>query len=165
MGDVTIRPASMEDLPAVIAMLEEVDELHRIALPWLFRKVDEPRAAGFLEEFVAKQDRAMLLATTSAGALAGVLYMFLRQGARAPLVVPAIVAEIDALVVGRAWRRRGVGKCLVQAALRWATDHGATRTELGVYEFNESARRFWESVGFHTLSRRLVAHARGSADV
>ena len=34
-----------------------------------------------------------------------------------------------------------------------------TRTELGVYEFNEPARRFWATTGFETLSRRLVVHS------
>jgi GNAT superfamily N-acetyltransferase len=84
--------------------------------------------------------------------------MFLRPAARAPIVQPAVVAEIDALVVSPSGRRQGVGSRLVRAALQWAADHGATRTELGVYEFNEAARAFWASVGFETLSRRLVVH-------
>jgi GNAT superfamily N-acetyltransferase len=58
----------------------------------------------------------------------------------------------------QSWRTCGVR--LVQAALQWATDNGATRTELGVYEFNEAARAFWASLGFETLSRRLVAHSK-----
>lgn len=155
--ELIIKRAALADLPAAIAMLDEVDELHREALPWLFRQVDEPRPQGFLEDFVSQSDRTMLLATEG-GTLAGVLYAFLRQPARAPIVRPTVIAEIDTLVVGHAFRRRGVGKGLVQAALEWATHKGATRTELGVYEFNEAARAFWASQGFQTLSRRLVAH-------
>ena len=45
-------------------------------------------------------------------------------------------------------------------SLRWADESGATRTERGVYEFNESARAFWHSVGFQTLSLRLVLHSK-----
>jgi hypothetical protein len=37
-------------------------------------------------------------------------------------------------------------------------DVHATRTELGVYEFNEEARIFWESMGFATLFRRMCRH-------
>jgi GNAT superfamily N-acetyltransferase len=158
VGEIAIRRAVIEDLPAVIAMLREVDDLHREALPWLFRRVDHAALGGFLEDYITKQDRTMLLATSPEGPL-GVLYIFIRQPARAPIVQPAVVAEIDALVVSPSARRQGVGSRLVRAALQWGADRGATRTELNVYEFNEAARAFWASVGFETLSRRLVAHS------
>jgi GNAT superfamily N-acetyltransferase len=161
--EVTIRCAVIEDLPAVVAILLEIDDLHREGLPWLFRQVDQAALGGFLEDYITKHDRTMLLATTPEGPLAplaGVLYLFIRPPARAPIVRPAVVAEIDALVVSASARRLGVGSRLVRAALQWAAAQGATRTELGVYEFNEAARDFWASVGFETLSRRLVAHPK-----
>lgn len=157
MSVFSIRPAVMEDLPAVIALLEVVDDLHREALPWLFRKVEDRSRTQFLEDYVSQPDRTMLVAMTSKNELAGVLYMLIRSASRAPIVLPALVAEIDSLVVDRSARRQGVGTRLVRAALQWARDQGAARTELGVYEFNDEARAFWESVGFQTLSRRMVA--------
>ena len=48
---------------------------------------------------------------------------------------------------------------LVEAALAWARLAGATRTELGVYDFNEGARAFWASLGFQVLSYRMVRHS------
>ena len=156
MGDVTVRRAVRADLAAVTALLEDADALHRDALPWLFRQVDEPLLLGFLEAFVSKADHAMFLAAAPDGSLAGVVYIFVREPSRAPIVEPAVVAEISALVVAPAFRRQRVGTHLVEAALRWAEDVGATRTELSVFEFNEPARAFWESLGFQTLYRRLV---------
>jgi GNAT superfamily N-acetyltransferase len=163
MGKVTIRRAVVSDLAAVVGLLEDVDQLHRSALPWLFREVGEPAWTGFLEPYVSQSDRVMFLARAPDRSLAGVLYMLLRQPARAPIVEPTLVAEIDNLVVHSSFRRRRVATRLVQAALRWADDSGATRTELGVYEFNETARAFWHSVGFQTLSRRLVLHSKPEA--
>lgn len=157
MSEVVIRRAVMGDLQAVGALLEAVDDLHRSALPWLFRRVEGPPMTNFLEAYVSKQDHAMFLAATPEGTIAGVLYMFIREPARAPIVKPTTIAEIDTLVVASSFRRRHIGARLVQAALLWANHFGATRTELGVYEFNEPARAFWASQGFHTLSRRLVA--------
>jgi ribosomal protein S18 acetylase RimI-like enzyme len=158
MSDVTIRRAVAADLPAVVVLLEEIDDFHRRALPWLLRKVDEPRSTEFLDSFVSKDDHAMFLGVGADGSLAGVVYMLLRQPARVPIVRPTVAAEIDTLVVASAFRRQHVGTRLVEAALGWAKASGATRTELGVYEFNEAARGFWASVGFETLSRRLVLH-------
>jgi len=160
MSEVAVRRAVLADLTAVMALLEEVDELHRRALPWLFRQVEEPAVGDFLEPYVSQPDRVMFLACAPDQSLAGALYMFLRQPARAPIVQPTVVAEIDTLVVHSRFRRQGAGTKLVRAALRWADDASATRTELGVYEFNEPARAFWHSVGFETLSRRLVAHSK-----
>ena len=163
MGEVTVRRAVREDLNAVAALHDEVDELHRQALPWLLREVEDDRKAEFLADYVEKPDHAMFVAVAPDGSLLGALNVFLRQPARAPIVRPTTVAEIDALCVRSAFRRRSVGTRLVNAALAWAAASGATRTELGVYEFNEAARAFWHSLGFGTLSRRLVRHATGDS--
>jgi GNAT superfamily N-acetyltransferase len=159
MGEVVIRRAVQTDLPSVIALLDEVDDLHRRALPWLFRQIDHANQTQFLEPYVSKDDHAMFLAVAADGSPSGVLALFLRQPARAPIVRPTLVAEIDTLVVKSSFRRQGLGKRMVEAARRWANTLGATRTELGVYEFNDAARAFWASVGFRTLSRRLVQHS------
>jgi hypothetical protein len=91
----------------VTELLDQVDDLHREALPRLFRKVAEPRSRAFFDEFVSKPDRAMFLASTPAGAVAGALLLFLRQPARTPIVERTTIAEIDTLVVrgpsGRQW--------------------------------------------------------------
>jgi ribosomal protein S18 acetylase RimI-like enzyme len=161
MEGVAIRRAAIADLPAVLALLEQVDELHRQALPWLLRPVESAPLTDFLEPYVSETDRAMFLAVASDGAVAGVLYLFLRQPARAPMVRPTVVAEIDCLAVDAAFRRQHIGTRLVAAAVDWARANSATRTELGVYEFNEPARAFWSSLGFETLSRRLVLRTDG----
>ena len=109
MDQVTIRRAVMADLEAVGVLLQDLDDLHRGALPWLLRRVDGPRLTDFLEAYVSKHDHAMFLALAPEGSLAGVLYMFLRQPARASIVAPTVVAEIDTLVVNGAFHRQHIG--------------------------------------------------------
>src|SRR4029453_4498615 len=106
MDEVTIRRAVIADLAAVGALLQDLDDLHRGALPLLLRPVAEPPLTDFLEAYVSKHDHAMFLAVAPEGSLAGVLYMFLRQPARASIVAPTVVAEIDASVVNGAFRRQ-----------------------------------------------------------
>jgi GNAT superfamily N-acetyltransferase len=158
MTDVTIRRAGLADLGAVIELLADTDALHRDALPWLFQPTEGAHWNAFLEPFVTQADRVMFVAVAAGETLAGVTYMLLRPPARAPIVKPAIVAELDSLAVNGAFRRQRIGTRLVEAALAWAKAAGATRTELSVYEFNEPARSFWASFGFETVSRRLVRH-------
>jgi len=156
MAEVLVRRAVRDDLPRIVQLFEQADELHRDALPWLFRKVEEPRSPRLLETFISGTDRAALVAIEGEGSPpAGALFIMVREVVKAPVVRPARVAEIDSLVVDRSSRRRGVGKSLVRAALLWARDVQAARTELGVYDFNEGARLFWESMGFATVFRRM----------
>lgn len=157
MTDLFVRRAVHADLPRIVELFAQVDELHREALPWLFRKLDEPRSREVLESFITAPGCATFVATDAVESPAvGVLVVLLREASKAPIVRPAHVAEIDSLAVEVTARRRGVGRRLVQAALAWARDVQAERTELGVYEFNEQARLFWESMGFTTVFRRMA---------
>ena len=156
---VTIRRAVVADLDALGALLEEVDELHRHALPWLYRRAADHEQTAFRDAFLSRSDHATFLAVAPDGSFAGVLYAFLRPPPRAPIVQPAVVLELDALAVKACFRRQGIGKQLVDAALAWASLAGATRTELGVFDFNQPARAFWSALGFQVLSYRMVRHS------
>ncbi len=46
------------------------------------------------------------------------------------------------------FRRRGIGRDLVQAALAVLKAEGILKAALVVFETNEDGNRFWESVGF-----------------
>ncbi len=51
-------------------------------------------------------------------------------------------------MVGEEFRRRGVGRALLDAAVREAEARGARRLTLRVLAPNEPARRLYESAGF-----------------
>jgi ribosomal protein S18 acetylase RimI-like enzyme len=63
---------------------------------------------------------------------------------------------VSDLVVAERHRRRGIGRRLLAASERFAVESGASSLELVVYEFNESALRFYQRLGFGTLSRSLA---------
>lgn len=151
-----VRRGVENDFGGIRALLTELDDFHRDALSWLFRKPEGPPEDEALSEFFTTEDHAAFVAEAPGGGLAGVLLALIREPRKLPIVRPARIAELDALVVGRAYHRQGVGTALVRAALVWGREQGATRSELGVYEFNERARAFWQSVGFETLSRRMM---------
>lgn len=150
-----IRGASVEDLSRVAALERELDALHRRALPWL---VAEPATLSteleYLTRFLADPNCAVFVADEG-GTLLGAARVLVRPTRNAPAVRPASVVELEAMVVAAEYRRRGYGSALVRAAEAWGRERGGDRLELGVYEFNEEARRFYEFLGFETLSRRL----------
>ena len=52
-------------------------------------------------------------------------------------------------------RRRGIGRKLVDAVIRWAENRGLSEVELNVYAFNAEALASYRDLGFETLSMRL----------
>jgi GNAT superfamily N-acetyltransferase len=60
-------------------------------------------------------------------------------------------------VVAEAWRRRGVGRAILDGARAWAKANNAAYVEIAVHEFNQGAIRFYEALGYRTSTRRLIA--------
>lgn len=58
------------------------------------------------------------------------------------------LATVEKLVVDRQWRRQGIGGQLMDAAERWAREHGAQGLILDVFAGNEPAQSFYERHGW-----------------
>lgn len=150
----SVRPAVREDCTAIAALLAEVDELHRVRLPWLFRMpLSEPRPPEFLDPLL-NADRSVVF-VADAGPIVGVATVLLRSAPELPVFIAQTWGVLDNIAVSAAWRRRGVGRALTNAAESWARGLGAKWLELGVYEFNADARTFYEMLGYSPVLTKL----------
>jgi ribosomal protein S18 acetylase RimI-like enzyme len=159
--ETTIRRATPEDYPSICKLLEEIDALHRDHLPERFQKYEGPAReqeyfAGLLNDpgvalFVAEQD----------GALMGYGHANIAEAPAIPLFVPRRYGVVDEIVVSSACQNRGVGTQLMDSMHNWAREMGATSVELNVYEFNETAIRFYERLGYRTVSRKMSMEPEG----
>jgi putative acetyltransferase len=75
------------------------------------------------------------------------------------------VADLGLMVDAR-FRRRGVGRALLEAAVEWAPGHGIAKLELHVFPWNEAAIALYESFGFERegLRRSHYLRPNGYAD-
>lgn len=152
---VTIRRATAEDYRPLCDLFDELDALHRDHLPRLFQKPAGPvRDEEYYRGLMADESTGLFVAEAE-GKLAGFVHVVIRDAPPIPVYVPRRYAVIDGIGVKSEFRKRGIGRMLMDAAHAWAGARGAAAIELNVYEFNQAAIAFYQSLGYETLSRKM----------
>ena len=70
------------------------------------------------------------------------------------------VADVG-LMVAAGYRRRGIGRALLDHAVTWAGEAGVTKLELHVFPHNEAGIALYESFGFVHEGYRRAHYRRG----
>ena len=81
--------------------------------------------------------------------------------ARDPHPASYHVADLG-LMVAAGFRRRGVGRALLEAAVDWAREAGVRKLELHVFPHNEPAIALYDAFGFVREGYRRAHYRRGS---
>ncbi len=84
--------------------------------------------------------------------------------ARDPHPASRHVADLG-LMVAAPYRRRGIGRALLEQAVRWARECGVRKLELHVFPWNTPARRLYESFGFVQEGVRRGHYVRDGEEV
>lgn len=151
-----IRPAEAEDYERLCVLFQEVDRLHRQQLPDRFRCPEgPPRSREYVSSLISDSNVGLFVADAVEQCV-GYVHATLTHTPDVPVYIPCRYAVIEDLVVDPTCRRKGIGRALVEYAHAWARSEGAPRIELNVYEFNADAIRFYETLGYTTLSRKMA---------
>lgn len=150
--NVSVRPARPEDLVALVHLLDEIAAFHHGEDPTQFREAATAEHSRYLEELFQDPDAAVFVAEDQ-GVLAGIAVTVIREAP--PLLNPNRFVLLENLAVATEFRRTGVGRKLVDAAVLWTRARDIRELDLNVYEFNHNAIRFYEAIGFRTVSRRM----------
>jgi len=151
-----IRHATLEDFDGISQVLEEVDALHRDALPYIFR-MPPALPARSLEEVaeMLNDSNHLVLVAVIDSQIVGVNIAELRSAPDMPIMMPRQYVSIGPIAVSSAFQAQGIGKALMDRVINWATEKQITQVELNVFEFNQKAIAFYEHLGFTTLSRKM----------
>lgn len=153
--DFVIRPATIDDYAGVAIVFDEIDELHRQALPHVFRAVDGPALErAYFEAALADPEAAWLVAEQEDGVV-GIVHVRAMQAPDRPFLVPRRYAHVENLAVRVDHQRAGIGRALMAAAERWAAERGLREVDLNVWEFNQSAIAFYEELGYVAERRTM----------
>jgi RimJ/RimL family protein N-acetyltransferase len=149
-----VRPASPGDATALVELGRAVSsEPER----WLITDGDW-RAVGderrYLRAIRRSTDAAVFVAVTDEG-IVGRLSL-----ARDTHPASRHVADLG-LMVAAGYRRRGIGRALLERAVEWAGAVGVEKLELHVFPYNEPAIRLYERFGFEHEGLRRGHYRRG----
>lgn len=152
---IVIRKAETEDYSSLIDLFDEIDAVHRDHHPRIFQKPDGPvREIEHYMGLISDENTIVFVAELE-GKILGFVQAIVRDASDIPILVPRRYAIIDGIVVMSKYKKRGIGGMLMKRIEEWAKEKDVSSIELNVFEFNEEAITFYESLGYKTLSRKL----------
>jgi ribosomal protein S18 acetylase RimI-like enzyme len=153
-----LRRATLSDVPVLVSLNRETQDMHAAAFPGRFRR-DTPEAS------VASAFSAMIDAPSSywlvaeVGPPVGFLSAEFCVREESWCSVSRRVCYLAAIIVAHEFRRRGIARALLGELKREAGVRGVTDIELDVWAFNESARTAFTKLGFRSLMERMSLKA------
>jgi len=150
---VTIRPAEPADTALILSLIRELAEYERLPHEVVATE-DALRATLF-----GARSRAEVLIADADGQAAGFALFFHNYSTF--LARPGLYLED--LFVRPAFRRQGIGRMLLTRLAGIAVARGCGRFEWAVLDWNEPARRFYESLGARPMDEWTTYRMTGAA--
>ena len=153
MAKTVIRPATVEDLPSILALYRVLDEELVDLQPEFFCAA--PREEEPIRRFLQSPDADFLLAEQGGTVVGLALVVYEGWTPEFSCVLPHRYASLYDLVVLREYRSQGIGSSLLGAAKRWARDRRLEYLELGVLAQNSKAIELYEAHDFVEARRTM----------
>ncbi|MET8148836.1 GNAT family N-acetyltransferase [Actinoplanes sp. NPDC049668] len=147
---ITVRPAAVADVEALVRLRVANAEAHLAFDRGTYRV---PARDAVLRHFTAMladgPERHAVLVAELAGRTVGMVEVLRNPDPPDHQILrpDAPSAQIHTVVLDSA-RDRGVGTALIDAAVKWAAEHGITYLSAGIHHQNSGAVRFYGRHGF-----------------
>jgi RimJ/RimL family protein N-acetyltransferase len=150
---IAVRRATPSDASALVALAEAIarEEEGWILATDGWRSVGDERR--YLKAVRDHPDAAVFVADADGRVVARLSL------SRDPHPASRHVADLG-LMVAAPYRRRGVGRRLLEQSLSWARESDVRKLELHVFPWNEPALSLYESFGFEREGYRKEQYAR-----
>ena len=141
-----IRYAMEKDIEKIEDLLSQVDMVHHNGRPDIF-KIGNKYSEEELKELLNNKQRPILVSVNETDEVVGYCFGIFQQHKDNSILTDIKTLYIDDLCVDEKFRGKSVGKELYEAALSLAKEKGCYNLTLNVWSCNESAIRFYESMG------------------
>lgn len=141
-----IRRAQIKDIPEIHELLAQVDMVHHVGRPDIF-KIGNKYNDDELPAIIADDNRPIFVATDEEDKTLGYAFCIFKQILNDNVLTDIKTLYIDDLCVFENLRGQHIGKELYEFCKNYAKKNGCYNLTLNVWSCNESAQRFYESVG------------------
>ena len=145
-GVSVIRKAQTKDIPRILDLLSQVNMVHHIGRPDLF-KIGRKYSEAELTEILGDESRPILVWTDGDDMTQGYMFGIFQQHKNSLLLTDVKTLYIDDLCVEETLRGKHIGKELYTAAVALAKENDCYNLTLNVWSCNPSAMAFYESLG------------------
>lgn len=149
-----VRLAVEADKSAINELRRQVKLLHTEGRPDIFAPGFPQELADYLNVIFTKENNEVVVAELD-GQIVGFACIAYVERPASVFRNALRYCDIDELCVDERFRRQGIGRAMFEFIKARAADRGFPRIELSMWEFNEGALRFYESLGFRTYRRYM----------
>lgn len=146
MENMCIRRATKQDMDRINELLYQVDMVHHIGRPDLF-KIGKKYTDEELLSIIENDKTPIFVATDERDNVLGYAFCIFQQQADNNILTDIKTLYIDDLCVDESLRGQHIGKTLYEWVLAFAKERNCYNVTLNVWSCNESAMRFYESCG------------------
>ena len=149
-----VRFAKENELDRVNELRKQVNDVHVAGKPDVFKPGFCDELKNFINVIRDDPEQEIVVAVMNS-VICGFAIIHHINKPENPFMKERDFLDIDEFCVDEAYRRKGVATSLISFIMDYAKENGFHRIELNMWEFNQGALAFYESVGFETFRRYM----------
>ncbi|MBO4477951.1 MAG: GNAT family N-acetyltransferase [Lachnospiraceae bacterium] len=142
-----IRRAIETDIPRILELLVQVNNVHQVRRPDLFLADKTKYNAEQLREILKSDETPVFVAADDAGIVQGYGFCVFQPHIGNNNQPDHVTLYIDDICVDQAARGQHIGRAIYEYIAGFARESGCYNITLNVWEGNDAARAFYESLG------------------
>lgn len=142
-----VRRAEKKDMPKILDLLVQVDMVHHVGRPDLFKGPATKYTEEQLMAIIGNDETPVFVCVDDGDEVLGYAFCILKQFVNDNILTDIKTLYIDDLCVDENIRGRHIGSTLYDYVLDYAKRIGCYNVTLNVWSSNESAMKFYEKCG------------------
>lgn len=143
-----VRSAKTKDIPGLLALLVQVDMVHHIGRPDLFKGPATKYNEEELKAIIEDASTPIFVCVDENDTVLGHAFCIHKQEKENSVLTDIKTLYIDDICVNENCRGKHIGTMLYDHVLAYAKENGFYNVTLNVWTCNPGAMKFYESLGF-----------------